>query len=277
MNLLRAELLKIRTTNTWWLLGLGALITLILAFLLNMVTASFEAPPPEATEGLTPEQAAQVAAQSDSVFQAANLYTSGQFFGLLFVLLLGILVVTNEFHHQTATTTFLTVPHRSAVVAAKLVAAALLAAALWLVTKLLAIPATLIFLGSKGLDNHLGEWAITRSLLLNLLAYVLWAILGVGFGVLIRSQIGATVTAAVLYLVGTSAASLLFIALQAWTKQEWIGDLQVIVPSIASDLMVTGRDLPGNPPQWVGAAVLVGYALVTGTIGTLIMRRRDIS
>ena len=35
-----------------------------------------------------------------------------------------------------------------------------------------------------------------RALLFNLLAYVLWAILGVGLGVLIRSQIGAVITAA---------------------------------------------------------------------------------
>jgi hypothetical protein len=41
--------------------------------------------------------------------------------------------------------------------------------------------------------------------------------------------------------------------------------------------MISGTELPGSPPRWVGAAVLVGYALVTGVIGTLIVRRRDIS
>ena len=56
-----------------------------------------------------------------SIAQAANIYTSGQFFGVLFVSLLGILLITNEYYHQTATTTFLTTPHRSRVVAAKLV------------------------------------------------------------------------------------------------------------------------------------------------------------
>jgi hypothetical protein len=51
----------------------------------------------------------------------------------------------------------------------------------------------------------------------------------------------------------------------------------VIVPTSASALMIAGSDLPGNPPRWVGAAVLIGYALVTGVIGTAIMKRRDIS
>lgn len=277
MNLVRSELLKIRSTNTWWLLGLGALVMLALAFLLNAVSAHFARSGQAQTEGLSPEQAAQVAAQQDEIYQAANLYTSGQFFGLLFVTLLGIMLVTSEFHHQTATTTFLTTPHRTAVIVAKLVSAALLGALFWLITTVLTIPATVIFLSTQDAATHLGDGAIIRAMLLNLLAYVLWGILGVGFGVLIRSQIGATVTAVVLYLVGTAAAGIIFTVLQAWLKLDWITKVQVIVPSIASQLMISGTNLPGNPPQWVGAAVLIGYAVVTGAIGTLVLRRRDIS
>ena len=49
------------------------------------------------------------------------------------------------------------------------------------------------------------------------------------------------------------------------------------IAPLASQLMTTGTELPGSPPQWVGAVVLVAYAVVTGIIGTLIVRRRDIS
>ena len=278
MNLVRRELLKIRTTNAWWLFALGALVMLVLAFLVNAINSVFILGDSEQiTEGMSPQQVEQIAAQADTVNIAANLYTSGQFFGLLFVMLLGIILVTNEFHHQTATTTFLSTPRRTAVVLAKLVTAALFGVLIWAVTTALTIPATVIFLGGRGIDNHLGDGAITRALLLNLLAYVLWGIFGVGFGVLIRSQIGATVTAVVLYLVGTTAASIIFTLLQNWLKVDWIAELQVIVPSIASNLMITGTELPGSPPQWVGAAILLGYAVLTGTIGTLIVRTRDIS
>ncbi|MDH6459874.1 ABC transporter permease subunit [Micromonospora sp. A200] len=277
MNLVRAELLKIRTTNTWWLFGLGALVTLALAFLVNAVNANLSLSGPQDVEGLPREQAEQVLASADEVYQAANLFTSGQYFGLLFVLLLGIIVVTNEFYHQTATTTFLTTPHRTVVVTAKLVAAALIGALFWLVTTVLTVPATLIFFAAKGWDAHLGDWDITRAILLNLLAYVLWGVFGVGFGVLIRSQIGATITAVVLYLVGTTAANLIFFLLQQWLEQDWIGKLAVIVPSTASSLMISGTELPGSPPQWVGAVVLIAYAVVTSAAGSLIMRRRDIA
>lgn len=278
MNLIHSELLKIRTTNAWWLFGLGAMGMLGLAIALNMLNAHILLDnTEEMVEGVPPEQAKQLLAQAEVLNIAANLYTSGQFFGLLFVMLLGIVVVTSEFHHQTVTATFLTTPRRTAVILAKFVAAALFGVLLWWVTTAVNIPATMAFLRIKGLDHQLGEPEVVRAILLNLLAYLLWGILGVGFGVLIRSQIGATVTAVVLYLIGTTAASILFTLLAQWLDAEWISKLQVIVPSIASNLMITGTELPGSPPQWVGAAVLIGWTVVTGAVGTLILRQRDIA
>lgn len=278
MRLVHSEFLKLRTTNTWWLFASGALVLLVLAFLTNMLFANFALDAPDQPpEGVTPDQAAQIAAQSDVLYQAANLYTSGQFFGLLIVMLLGIILVTSEFYHQTATTTFLATPHRTAVLLAKLAVATLVGATFWLVTTALTIPATMAYLSNRGLESYLGDSAIVKAILLNLLAYTLWGIFGVGFGVLIRSQIGATITAVVLYLLGTTAASVIFVALQQWLDADWILEFQVIVPSIASQLMISGTELPGSPPQWVGAVVLIGYAIVTGTAGALIMRKRDIS
>ena len=277
MNLVRAELLKIRTTNLWWVFALSALALQALAFLVNALQAAAAFSGSVSTEGVPADQLDEVLAQNNVVYQVANLYTTGQFFALLFVMLLGIILVTNEFHHQTATTTFLTTPHRTSVIVAKLVAATVLGAALWLVSTLINIVATVIFLNIQDQATHLGDGAIIRAIFLNLLAYVLWGIFGVGFGVLIRSQIGATVTAVVLYLVGTTAAGIIFFLLESWLGWDWIDQLQVIVPSIASGLMITGTDLPGSPPQWVGAVVLIAYAVVTGLIGTLLIRRRDIS
>jgi hypothetical protein len=68
---------------------------------------------------------------------ATTLYTSGQFLGVLLVMLLGAILVTTEFQHLTATTTFLVTPVRERVVLAKLGAAVLLGLAFWLGTTLL--------------------------------------------------------------------------------------------------------------------------------------------
>lgn len=276
LRLVRSEFVKVRTTNAWWLFTLGALALLALAFFFNAIGAHFSLSEPT-PPGLSPDQAAEFEASRNVVLQAANLYTSGQFFGVMFVMLFGIVLVTNEFHHQTATTTFLATPHRTAVILAKLVAAALFGTGLWIVTTAINIPATMIFLDFEGFPSHFGDWPVTRAILLNLLAYVVWGVLGVGVGVLIRSQIAATIIAVVVYMAGTVAAGLIFDPLANWLNQEWIRDLQWGVPSIASMLMVSGAELPGAPSWWVGALVLLGYAVLAGTVGILITRRRDIS
>ncbi|WP_213452524.1 ABC transporter permease subunit [Rhizomonospora bruguierae] len=278
MRLVRAELVKIRTTNAWWLFTLTAVVLAALTFLLNLVNTNYLLDHTDAlTEGLGPEQQQAILAQLKPDVIAANLGTSGQFFGLLIVLVMGVMVATTEFFHQTVTTTFMTTPHRSTVIGAKLVASALLGALIWLVTSALTIPATLIYLASRHLDAGLGDASVLRAYGLNLLAYVLWAIFGVGFGVLLRSQIAATVTAIILYLAGYIGALIIFSVLENWLGWEWIQKLQVIVPSLASQLMVTNAELPGSPPQWLGAVVLIAYAAVSGVVGTLIVRTRDVS
>ena len=207
---------------------------------------------------------------------ASNLYTSGQFFGVLMVLLLGAIVVTNEFFHQTATTTFLVTPRRESVVLAKLLASTLLGLTFWLVTTLLNLLFVPFILDALNVGSQLGEPAIWRAIGLNALAYGLWAILGVGAGVLIRSQIAATITLSTAYVLGYFGATTIFFLLGP-RLGDWFDKLQVLVPPLASQLMVSGTELPGNPPRWVGAAVLIGYAVLAGGLGTWLMKRRDIA
>ncbi|MEV1146700.1 ABC transporter permease [Micromonospora sp. NPDC049799] len=274
MNLVRSELLKIRTTSTWWILALIYLPLWGITLFFNYIQADALV---NGDLGEVPaDQADTIEAVSQPESLAANLFTNGQFFGLMMVMLLGIIVVTSEFFHQTVTTTFLTVPHRSAVMLAKLVAAAGLGLLFWLVTTAANLLAGSAVLGAVGLDPSYSG-AVWEAVGLNGLAYLLWAILGVGLGVLIRSQIGATVTGILLYL-GGSIGAVIVISVLAARFGDWINNLQLAVPSLASSLMVTGTDdIPGNPPQWAGAAVLIGYALVAGVVGTLMVRRRDIS
>jgi ABC-2 type transport system permease protein len=283
-GLVRAELLKVRTTKTWWLVGLGILGATALALAYNCIFAhiylhqGISIPP-----GTSPQQAEEIrrelAARRDVAGQAANIYTSGQYFGLLLTMLLGMLVVTNEYFHQTATTTFLVTPRRTRVIVAKFLATLACGAAFWLLALVPSVITGVIFLRAENFAVHLGDWPVWRSVLLNLAAYLIWAVFGVGLGVLIRSQIGAVVTGTVLYLIGTALAQGVFLLIRTFLiKREWVLTAQVIVPSIASQVMTSVIKLyPQSPPQWVGAAVLVGYGLIAGTIGVFITRRRDIS
>ncbi|WP_067507993.1 ABC transporter permease [Actinoplanes sp. TFC3] len=272
MKLLRAELLKVRTTSTWWIFGLIALVLWALSLGVNWLVANTQAD----TTGLDADQAEQVRASLEPVNIASNLFTSGQFFGLLIVMLLAAILSTSEFFHQTATTTFLITPRRENVVLAKLGAGVAYGLLIWLLTTVLNLIFAPLILSSLDLGTQLGEGAIWRAIALNGLAYALWAVLGVGAGILIRSQLGATITLSLLYVLGYFGAALFF-GLLAPKFGDWFEKLQVIVPSLASQLMVSGTELPGNPPRWVGAVVLIVYAVVAGTVGTLITKKRDIT
>lgn len=296
MDLIRSELMKIRTTNVWWLFGIGVLFFTGLALLLWIITGDqqlgqlhdnggFTPPPPEAN--MPPEQVERMRQEWEFMQDpkrvlhsvASQIYTAGQFFGILFVLLLGAILFTNEYFHQTATATFLATPKRTKVVAAKFVTAALAAVFFWVLTTAINAGAGAVFFSSNGYASQLGEWPVTRAILMNGLAFGLWGVLGVGLGVLIRNQVGAIVTAAVAYIVGSQAVMLVFNLIhQFWIKEDWVMKAMVLWPSVASMVMVSPeRAYPESPVWWVGALVLVGYGIVFGLIGTLITRRRDIS
>lgn len=281
IKLIRAELLKVRTTNLWWIFLILLVGLTTLAFGLAALQAhqylheTLQLPP-----GMNPQRAAEIRqqweAQRNVPGQAANLYTAGQYFGLLFVLILGVLVVTNEFFHQTATATFLTMPRRTRVVLAKLSAAVGIGVAFWLVATVLDLIGGLLFLQGEGYGSQLDHGSVWRSILLNLLGYAIWTIVGVGLGTLIRSQIGAVVLAIVIYFVTGTVAQFVATVLDQVLRWHWAPKALVALPGMASSLMTEGISLPGNPPQWVGAAVLVGWGLVAGLIGTALTRSRDI-
>jgi len=274
MRLLNAELFKLRTTAIWWIMGI-ILIPLYAASIGFNWLSSYALTTGQADGGNANAQA-QVDAVSQPINIATNMYTTGQYMGVLIVLLLTAIIVTSEFFHLTATTTFLVTPRREAVILAKVGAGMIVGVVVWVLTTVLNLILVPIIMDALNLPVQLGEPAVWRAIGLNLLAFVLWAVLGVGLGVLIRSQLAATLILAIVYTIGAAVVGLIFNLLTQYVA-EWIGKLQVLVPTTASELMLSGTDLPGNPPRWVGAVVLIGYAIVAGVVGTMITKRRDIS
>jgi len=305
-RLVNGELLKLRTTSLWWILGLCALVATVLALLLNGFLAHdeiFQAkhPPDFAQEffgGQVPSQQELADAEANwradhvlsdiLVRSAANIFTSGQFFGLMIVMLFGALMVTNEYHHQTATTTFLGAPRRERVIAAKVAAAAIVAAIVWLVTTVLDLGVGTIFFSTEHESNSLDVSTVQRAIGMNLPAYMLWALLGLGLGALIRHQIASTLIGTGLYLIGGQIAQLIFILVYTlWIKADWVMQAMVALPAMASTVMISANRVAvwttedGSaiyaPPWWVGALVLIGYGIIATGIGTLFIRKRDIS
>jgi ABC-2 type transport system permease protein len=294
LRLIRSEIRKITSTNAWWLFGIASVVITGLSMWGNLAEAAGDLnrarevgavfkPRP----GSSPDEIAAMqqkfAENHDLHLQlvkaAGSIFTSGQFFGLVLVMLLGVLVVTNEFQYQTATATFLTTPHRTRVILGKLVAGIGLGMLFWLVSQAIAFGGGLLFFHNIGLSNSLGEWTVQRALLLNAAAYLLWAVFGLGLGTLIRNQIGSVVTGMAIYLVGYLGGIGVFILIRTYLIHgDWVLTSAVSLPPIASQIMISPDKLYAqSAPWWVGALVMIGWSLLAGTVGVLLTRRRDIS
>jgi ABC-type transport system involved in multi-copper enzyme maturation permease subunit len=283
-RLIMAEVMKIRTTNTWWLFIGGVLVFTSFALTRNGARHDFDLNPN--LDGLNPSDKAQALAQAAQAHTHASLdaiagdmMTSGQFIGVLFAMIIGILVVTNEFAHQTATATFMANPRRTRVIMAKFVAAAGFGALFWLASTLLDVIVTPIYLRSEYVSVALTDWVVVRAVLLNLLAFVMWAIFGLGLGTLVRSQIGSVITGMAAYLLGIAVVAAIVQLIYTVYHHAWVQTAIVIAPAVASLVMTTpGRiDTDSPPPQWAGIVVMLGYTMAFGAIGIILTRRRDVS
>nr|BFE78938.1 hypothetical protein GCM10020093_015390 [Planobispora longispora] len=143
MALVRSELQKLFTTRLWWIMLLVMLlftgITLAVTIGFAGVEGGQGAPALPGRETLEFQQAAWTAGAGSSIF----------------VMVLGIIMMTGEYRYQTITTTFLTTPRRGRVVTAKLIAGLLVGVLFGLASLLLTaaavIPAVLIAGGEVAL------------------------------------------------------------------------------------------------------------------------------
>jgi ABC-2 type transport system permease protein len=282
LRLIRAEIMKIRTTNTWWLFLIGMFVVTALAVTVNGIGHHYDLYPQPGARGDNGQslaaQAVYFRTHAGLAKIAADMMTSGQYFGSLFAMLIGILVITNEFFHQTATATFMTNPHRTAVIMAKLAAAVSFAVLFWLLSTVIDTVVTPIYLHSQHVSISLTDSTVLQSVGLNLLAFVMWAIFGVGLGTLIRSQIGSVVTGMAAYLIGEVAVALIFQLIYHFYQHSIVLAAGVIAPAVAAQVMTSPtRVYDHAAPQWVGLLVMIGYAVVMGGIGVALTRRRDVS
>jgi ABC-2 type transport system permease protein len=247
-RLIAAELLKLRTTRT----SVGCLLAALALVPASVALAILEAGP---HGGYTLNSSAGVR----HVLAAAGS-------AVTVVIIVGILAMAGEFRHSTATATFLITPQRGRVVAAKLTAVTLAGLAIAAVCAGLTLATALPWLAAKSVHVSLFSADVGVVLLGAILATALYALIGVGFGALIRNQ-----TAAV-------AAALL------WTT--------VIEGPLVSFYPAIGRWLPGGAASaltstptphgglfaiWAAALLLAGYGLAFAGAGTRLTLRRDIT
>ena len=249
-RLIRAELLKLTTTRSFWVYVLLALALVPVTIALTIL-APHTGPP---HTGVTLDSSEGVR----RVIAAASCTTM--------LVVIGILVMAGEFRHNTATATFLITPDRKRIVLAKLAATTIVGIAIAGAASALTLGLALPWLSTKGVDvgAHTGDIAIV--ILGALTATALSAIIGVGLAALLRKQTLSVITALVWTLVVESLLVSVAPKIDRW------------LPAGASNAITHVATPKGSLlPMWAGALLLGAYALAFATTGTRQIAHRDIT
>jgi ABC-2 type transport system permease protein len=235
--LLAGELIKVRTTRT--ALGFGAAATLIVVAIVLLST---------------------LASDPREVADKREVFAFGGAIALL-MLFYGAVGATGEFRHRTLAPSVLIAPDRLRLVAARIGAYALTALVFGLVLTavMLAVGLPLVA-GEAGPDPTFADFAGVVGG--GLLVVVLAAALGVGFGTLVRNQVGA--------VIGLVVWSIILEPLVAALSDDLYGYL--LGPAMEA-LALGGSE---DTSMLSALLVMLAWTAVTCAAGALVERRRDV-
>jgi hypothetical protein len=101
----------------------------------------------------------------------------------------------------------------------------------WIVSTAIDLIVAPIYHNSQHLPVALTERVPVRSVL-NLLAYAMWGVFGVGLGSLFRGRVAAVISAMAVYLVRAAAVLIVFNLIYLAYHQTWIPGASVVAPAI---------------------------------------------
>jgi ABC-2 type transport system permease protein len=258
LDLLRAEVLKVRSTRT----ALGLLIAALLIAVVPTILAVLLIP----KEELVQSEGGIIAVLG--IMPAASLVP-------VLCLVFGILSMTNEYRHGTISYTYLAMPRRSRVIVAKLLVCAVIGAAVMFVTGLLALVTAAIGAGARGIDlgltdvPHGSDWELLRDVALVLLTTGMATSFGVALGALIRHQVIAVAGTLIWALAAENIIAGLKPAIGQWLP--FTAFLQVVVNT--GDIEAAGPSLSSLE----AFAVAVAYIAAASVAAVTITMRRDVT
>ena len=244
-SLIRSERLKLPTTRTWIGLLIGIGVPLV---------------------GLTLLLALRPVMDDDGDSDRVEAIMSQMGVVSPFVFVLGVLVVTTEFRHGTAATTFTVANNRDAVLVAKLATGALAALAFALIAVGITLSAVPILAARDDVVFDGVPWGRLAG---SALALGFYGALGVAVGAVFRNQVAALVVSLVYMLALEPAFSGIVDALDHPAYARYlVGSAAAALAGDASDS--SSADFL---PPWGGALLLAAYVLVFLALGMVVMRR----
>ncbi|WZH36293.1 MAG: ABC transporter permease subunit [Microbacterium enclense] len=243
-RLVTSEAIKLLTIrSTWWALGIAvaanvALTGLVMLFLVD----------------------------TGARIEAVSIIVGGSSLTMLIAGVLGVISVTGEYSTGMIRSTLAAEPRRGRVVVAKALVLAITIALTTCVAYLAS--ALLTTVGGIGEIRWAEPSASVLPLLGGMFAMVSFALIGVGFGLVIRNAAGAiAVTVGVLFVLPVFV-SLFYAGGPSWS---WMDDLAALLPATAAAQIVSL-----GPGENVGPAIVL-FAWPVGllAVGAGVLRTRD--
>lgn len=238
MNLLSSEWLKLWTARTTWvMLGLGLLGEALFAGLFSAL------------------------APIDRLDQLHDIATGTGLLPVL-VLVLGVLIITNEFRHGTASSTFLATPKRYPALLGKVGVALLVGTLAGLAFVLVNAGLSVPLLNGRGAAMPPAA-DLAKVYAGVVVSFALLCAFGLGVGALIRNQVGAIIGAIAFFFVLSPLPELLPGSIGDYFPAQALGALH-------------GHEGNGALGQVTGGLVLAGWAAALTAAGIAMVMRRDV-
>ncbi len=241
--LLQAELLKLRTTRTFFaLIGSGLVLSLLLLILNTLLSDDF-----------TEEQ--------------VRAAFAGDFTGI-FILLLGAMGMAGEWRHRTITSTILAAPDRLKLIAAKAISYAIAGMVVSLVVTASLMLVGTIILSSRDLTT-LDFATLVDIMWRNLIVAAYFGVIGVAVGAIVRQQVAAIV------------GLILFPFIVELPLFGYVSEVAAYAPINGAPSGIVDVSFDDGPDDLldpgIAALVMFGWVSVLLAAGALLLRRRDLT
>ncbi|WP_434759163.1 hypothetical protein [Enemella sp. A6] len=210
------------------------------------------------------------------------VWTAGHQMARIPALIVGALAMSNEYRHKTLIDSYLAVPHRFIVVGAKALMVFLVGLVMGVLGNLAGYAVSIPFLTMNDAPLLLDEAETWKILAMSSLTMGLWALLGMGFGILVRNMIAAVLLGVGFAYILEPIATAVFMALTQFYPDAGIWTiLHNLMPSAATMVSIgVTNPLAGSPadpfPQWGSVLVLLGWCVVPALLGAIFTVRRDV-
>ena len=264
-----SEYRKFFSTRMWWVLTL-----IMVAFFLVFSFAMSWAFAYEAASGDFPEEALDV--------MRPTVYGLAPYMGYVFPVIVGALAVTAEYHHNTILPTFSGEPRRWVVMIAKTIAAVPMGFFIAVAGTASCLIGGGVGFWVNGAATQLLTATTLKNAALSVLALTIWALVGVGLGMLVISQVGVIITVLGFCFIIEPILSAVLSMFSATSS------IPQFLPSAASGSLAGGNNIylmigesSGSEfsalSAWQGGLVLAAYGVVFGVLGYFLRIRRDVS